>query len=73
MVGLQYNETIGKGIFWFTFVGVNSVFPQHFLGLSGMPAALHRTYPRVRRLNLVSSLRLPYIFRLGVLICILRA
>ena len=38
MWGVRYNEFLGSLHFWITFVGVNIVFfPQHFLGLQGMP------------------------------------
>jgi cytochrome c oxidase subunit 1 len=38
MSGYMYNEAIGQTHFWMTFIGVNLVFfPQHFLGIAGMP------------------------------------
>ena len=34
----MYNEALGKLHFWLTFIGANVLFfPQHFLGLAGMP------------------------------------
>ena len=38
MTGYMYSEFWGKTHFWVTFIGVNILFfPQHFLGLAGMP------------------------------------
>jgi cytochrome c oxidase subunit 1 len=36
--GHMYNEGMGKLHFWLTLIGINlTFFPQHFLGLAGMP------------------------------------
>jgi cytochrome c oxidase subunit 1 len=70
MSGYMYSEFIGKLHFWMTFVGVNLVFfPQHFLGLSGMPRR-YVDYPDAfAGWNLVSSLG-SYLSGLGVLVFI---
>ncbi len=68
MSGYMYSETIGKLHFWVAFIGVNMIFfPQHFLGLAGMPRR-YVDYPDAfAGWNYVSSLG-SYISGVAVLI-----
>ena len=68
ITGYMYSEKIAHLHFWVTFVGVNMVFfPQHFLGLAGMPRR-YIDYPEVYAgWNQISSYG-SYLSAVGVLI-----
>src|SRR5437660_10734077 len=53
MFGRMMNETLGKIHFWFTFVGVYSIFvPMHIMGIVGMP----RRYSEFTQYRFLDSL-----------------
>jgi cytochrome c oxidase subunit 1 len=74
MSGRQYPEWAGKLHFWTTFIGVNVIFfPQHFLGLQGMPRRIIDYAPEFAGWNYVSSMGafmtgLSSLFFIGMLI-----
>jgi cytochrome c oxidase subunit 1 len=56
MSGRMYNEFLGKVHFFLMFIGVNTIFfPQHFLGLDGMPRRIPDYTPAFAEWNYVSS------------------
>ncbi|MEN8174538.1 MAG: cytochrome c oxidase subunit 1, partial [Pseudomonadota bacterium] len=55
--GNMYNETLGKWHFWLSTLFVNVLFfPQHFLGLAGMPRRIPDYSLQFADWNMVSSL-----------------
>jgi cytochrome c oxidase subunit I len=66
--GYMYSEKIGQLHFWLTFVGVNFVFfPQHFLGLAGMPRRIADYPDAFAGWNYVASMG-AYVSALGALV-----
>ncbi|HWP27571.1 MAG TPA: cytochrome c oxidase subunit I [Xanthobacteraceae bacterium] len=68
ITGYMWSEALGKLHFWLTFIGVNIIFfPQHFLGLAGMPRRI-ADYPEAfAGWNYVSSIG-AYISTLGLIV-----
>ncbi len=54
--GNMYDETLGKWHFWLSTISVNVLFfPQHFLGLAGMPRRIPDYAVQFADFNMVSS------------------
>ena len=57
IIGYSYNEIYGKIHFWLMFIGVNlTFFPQHFLGLAGLPRRYSDFHDSFMGWNQISSI-----------------
>jgi len=55
--GKMYNETLGKTHFWLSTIFVNVLFfPQHFLGLAGMPRRIPDYNVMFTEFNMISTI-----------------
>jgi cytochrome c oxidase subunit 1 len=55
--GHMYDEKLGQWHFWLSVVGVNVLFfPQHFLGLAGMPRRIPDYALQFTEFNMVSTI-----------------
>ena len=55
--GHMYNERLGKWHFWLSVIFVNLLFfPQHYLGLAGMPRRIPDYSPQFADFNMLSSI-----------------
>ncbi|MDR0779677.1 MAG: cytochrome c oxidase subunit I [Pseudomonadales bacterium] len=55
--GNMYDENLGRLHFWLSFIGINVLFfPQHFLGLAGMPRRIPDYALQFADFNMLSSI-----------------
>src|SRR6187551_1405724 len=66
--GHMYSETMGKAHFWLSMIGFNvAFFPQHFLGLAGMPRRIPDYALQFTEWNAISTIG-AFIFGLSQLL-----
>ncbi|RFF30951.1 cytochrome c oxidase subunit I [Wenzhouxiangella sediminis] len=66
--GYMYNEKLGKIHFWISAISVNVLFfPQHYLGLAGMPRRIPDYAVQFAEFNMISSIG-GFVFGLAQLI-----